>query len=75
MAEQKFAKGTDEWLMFMDYWNLCQKYWQVESADSYWDSLINATNEFYEKYKHIELAKKLALALCEAQEDKFKNRK
>ena len=35
MASVKFSKGSEEWQMFIDYWNLCQKHWQVESTDEY----------------------------------------
>ena len=33
MAEVKFAKGSEEWQMFMDFWALCQKYWEPEETD------------------------------------------
>ena len=68
MAEVKFSKGSEEWLMFMDYWNLCQKHWQVEDSDSYWEQLVNDTNRFYEKYKSIEFARHVALAFINTQE-------
>jgi hypothetical protein len=68
MAEVKFGKGSEEWLMFMDYWNLCQKHWQVEHGDAYWEQLIDDTNRFFEKYKSIELARHLTLALVDTQE-------
>ena len=72
MAEQKFGKGTEEWLMFMDYWNLCQKHWVVEKVDDYWEQLIKDANEFIAKYDTIKLAKNLALALVNTQEQILK---
>lgn len=74
MAEVKFNKGSEEWLMFTDFWKLCQKYWQVESSDEYWESLIDCTNDFYEKYREIPLARRLSFALIEAMEDIYKRR-
>ena len=72
MAEVKFNKGSEEWLMFMDFWQLCQKYWQVETNDKYWENLINSANDFCVKYKEISLSRKLALALIEAMEENYK---
>lgn len=72
MAEFRFQKGTEEWLMFMDYWNLCQKHWVVEKVDDYWEQLIKDANEFIAKYDTIKLAKNLALALVNTQEQILK---
>lgn len=72
MAEFRFQKGTEEWLMFMDYWNLCQKHWVVEKADDYWEQLIKDANEFIAKYDTIKLAKNMALALVNTQEQILK---
>ena len=74
MASKKFNKGSEEWMMFTDFWNLCQKYWIVEDTDEYWESVISSTNEFYEKYNHILLSRRLALAFIDAMEDVFKKR-
>ncbi len=50
MAEVKFLKGSEEWMLFMDYWRLCQKYWEPEDNDDYWYSLIDAVKGFHKKY-------------------------
>lgn len=68
MAEVKFNKGSEEWLMFMDFWNLCQKYWITEESDDYWNNFCNDTDKFCEKYKGILLARRLALAIIEVKE-------
>lgn len=73
MASEKFEKGSEEWMMFLDFWNLCQKYWIVENTDEYWDSLVNSAREFYEKYKNIHLSENLAIALLNSQDEKSKN--
>lgn len=46
MASKKFAKGSDEWMMFMDFWNLCQKFWISEDTDEYYEQLIKENNFF-----------------------------
>ena len=40
MAEVKFAKGSEEWQMFMDYWALCQKCWEPEETDEWWEEAL-----------------------------------
>ena len=72
--EKKFAKGSSEWMMFMDYWALCQKYWEPEESDSYWENLIDATDDFYKKY-NTDFAKSLALTLVNELERKSRKRK
>lgn len=71
MAEVKFLKGSEEWQMFMDYWALCQKYWEPEDNDTYWESLTSATDDFWKKYK-TTFARELALSLVNEQERKFR---
>ena len=74
MASKKFNKGSEEWIMFTDFWNLCQKYWIVEDSDAYWESVIRSANDFQKKYNHILLSRRLALAFVDALEDSFKKR-
>lgn len=50
MAGKKFSKGSKEWQMFMDYWNLCQKFWEPEDNDQYWEQVISEADAFYRKY-------------------------
>ena len=74
MASKKFNKGSEEWMMFTDFWNLCQKYWIVEDQDEYWESVIRSANDFQKKYNHILLSRRLALAFVDALEDVFRKR-
>lgn len=69
MAEVKFTKGSEEWIMFNEYFKLCQKYWEPENNDEYWDSLITETDVFYEKYK-TDFSRSLAMALVNEAERK-----
>lgn len=75
MASVRFEKGSEEWLMFQDYWKLCQKYWDVENSDEYWDELIKESEEFLKKYESIPLARKISMAFLDTQEEKYKNNK
>ena len=74
MASKKFSKGSEEWMMFTDFWNLCQKYWIVEDTDEYWEGVIRSANDFQKKYNHILLSRRLALAFVDSMEDVFKKR-
>ena len=74
MAQVRFQKGSEEWLMFMDYWNLCQNFWKEESGDDYWQSAIDSANAFITKYAEIPLAKNMAIAFLNTQEHKLKNK-
>ena len=76
MAEVKFDKGSEEWQMFVEYWQMCQKFWEPEVTEEYWQQLVKAMNDFYEKFKNIPLARKLAVAFGDTQDEKFNiNRK
>lgn len=75
MASARFEKGSEEWLMFQDYWKLCQKYWGVENSDEYWGELIKETDVFLKKYETIPLARKIAMAFLDTQEEKYKSNK
>ena len=72
--EKKFAKGSREWMMFMDFWTLCQKYWEPDDNDDYWESVVKETDVFYRKYNS-EFAKSLALTLVNELERKSRSRK
>ena len=72
--EKKFAKGSSEWMMFMDFWTLCQKYWDPDDNDDYWESVVKETDVFYRKYNS-EFAKSLALTLVNELERKSRSRK
>lgn len=75
MSEKRFPKGSEEWMMFMDYWQLCQKYWDPEESDEYWENVIKDTNAFCEKYGKNKFVIGITLALVNSLEDKLKRRK
>lgn len=67
MGAQKFEKGSEEWQMFMDYWELCQKHWIPDDTDEYWQGLIDGINAFYKKH-NTPFARGLYYALhCEIE--------
>ena len=51
MAAQKFEKGSEEWQMFMEFWQMCQTYYIPEETDEYWDGVMESGNNFLKKYK------------------------
>ena len=61
--EKKFAKGSSEWMMFMDYWALCQKYWKPEKTDEWWDEVIREIDVFAKKYGSTVFVRGLCMAL------------
>ena len=68
-------KGTEEFIMFGEYFNLCKKYWDVSDMDEYWEGLICDLNKFIKKYKEIDLSRKMALAFSNTQETILKAKK
>lgn len=70
MAEVKFAKGSEEWQMFMDFWALCQKYWEPEESDEWWDETLHEIDAFAKKYGSTVFARGLCMALINEQEVK-----
>ena len=78
MASKNFGKGTEEWMMFVEFWEMCKLYWIPEDTDEYWNELIQKSNEFAEKYRGIiagDLPTKLAIAFCEAKDMEMKHKK
>jgi hypothetical protein len=72
MSAKKFAKDSREWQMFVDYWNLCQKHWDIEYTKEYWNEAAEDAIRFGEKYREIPLAKKIAVAFLESLQEKSK---
>lgn len=75
MAAVKFSKGSEEWMMFTDFWQLCQKYWEVELTDKYWEDLIADANVIYDKYKMIPLARRMIDVFLDLKEEEYRNLK
>ena len=69
--EQKFAKQSKEWLMFTDFWALCQKVWVPEDTDEYWENTTNLANNFIKEHKS-SFARKLVNALMKDLEERNK---
>ena len=62
MASARFSKGSEEWMMFVDFWSLCQKHWVPENDELYWDTVNDDAREFCKKFESIELATPLMIA-------------
>lgn len=72
MASKKLPKGTTEFEMFGDFYNMVQEFYTVEESDEYWDCLIAAVHEFEHKYGVRSFARELAAALVNFQERMMK---
>lgn len=73
MAEYRFNKGTSERAMFNDYWELCQKFYEPEDKDEYWQELVDAIDEFDRKYqRNCSLAIYICSAYVTFLEEKFR---
>ncbi len=70
MAYKKFGKGSELWLLFTDFWVMCQRLWIIEPTDEYWKEVKDETNAFVEKYKNYTIAFRLATALVDDLEHK-----
>lgn len=66
--EKQFQKGTEEFQMFADFYELCKKFWIPEEADEYWEKLLYESESFYRKYNSA-YAKHLAIGLLEALDE------
>lgn len=40
MAVKTIIKGTEEWEMFKDFWNLYKNYGMPEDTKEYWRALV-----------------------------------
>lgn len=70
MASKRFDKGSEEWLLFMEYWQLCQKYWEPEETDEWWDEALHQIDLFSKKYGSTVFARGLCMALVNELEVK-----
>lgn len=75
MAIVKFKGDSVEFKMFSEYWIICQKYWEVEDTDEYWESLIKEAEQFFKKYKDVKLSKALIMGFLDTQEKIYKELK
>lgn len=54
VASKRFEKGSEEFILFQDFWKICQSFWIPEDSDEYWEQVVKATDDFYKKYKDID---------------------
>ena len=50
LAGKKFEKTSGVWKLFMEYWAICQKYWEPEENDEYWEALKIELDSFWKRY-------------------------
>lgn len=76
MASKRFEKDSEEWKMFTEFWKICQQFWEPEDNDEYWEEVVNATDDFYKKYRSSNdvFAKGITLSLVDMLEEKSKRK-
>lgn len=74
MASKRFEKDSEEWKLFREYWSICQRFWEPEDNDKYWEQVVDITDDFYEKYKANNeiFVKKIILAFVDTLEEKYR---
>ena len=69
--ERHFGKQSSEWLMFKDFWDLCQKVWVPEDTDEYWEQTTKLADKFIDEHKS-KFARALVNALLKDLEERNK---
>ncbi len=75
MGQARFLKGSEEWEIFMGFWNLCQEYWIPEEMDSWWDEALSEIDAFSKKNGSTVFVRGLCLALINYLEEKILEQK
>lgn len=73
MASKKILSGSEEFMMFNEFWKLYQKFYEPEDNQRYWEELVREANEFHKKYVAFPMSKQMALGLIDCFEEKAKN--
>jgi hypothetical protein len=71
MASVKFAKGSEEWQMFIDFWTLCQKYWIPEESDEWWENALHEIDAFAKKYGSTVFIRGMCMTLINRLEAEY----
>lgn len=62
-----FPKGSEEWQMDADFYNLVKMVWKADESEEYWDYMITMCEGFDGKYAdRLPMARQLALGLINA---------
>lgn len=68
-------KGSEEYQLFMDFWNFRQMFHDGEDSEAFWEKMIKAGDEIMVKYSKTELnhfAQELIYACIEDSETRWK---
>lgn len=50
MAYKKCEKGSEEWQLFMDFWNFRQDYYEPDNGEEWFVEMMAAGEEIMRKY-------------------------
>lgn len=76
--QKRFEKGTENYELFNDFWQLRQHYYEPDNDDTWFQEMMDVGTRIIEKYKNTELqklARNLVHAHYEDVEDRWKERK
>lgn len=54
-----------------DFWLLCQKYWDCEKTDDYWENLVDYANDYHKKNNN-DFSKIIAISLIDKLEKEYR---
>lgn len=74
MASKRFEKGSEEFILFQDFWKICQSFWIPEDNDEYWERVVEETDAFYKKYKETNeiFVREITFAFINSLEKRWK---
>lgn len=75
MASKKLPRGTPEFEMFGEFYNLVQEFYEVEDTDEYWEGFISKADQMIKKYKNVPLCRRLIDAFEQYLEHNLKERR
>ena len=56
MASAKIEKGSEEWMLFMDFWKFHQDYEKADHCDDWYAEMMNEEEKLIEKYSKTEFS-------------------
>lgn len=75
MSSKRIMQGSEEFMMFKEFWRIYQEYYEPEDNEGYWDKLVNDVSRFYTDFADIPVSYRIAGLLIDYFEEKSKSMK
>ena len=72
MARKEFKRGSEEFELFRDFWELFKDNFIVENTEVYFEKVTGDAQRFYQKHKN-PFARDLSIALVSEIERRYNN--